>query len=137
MTTVPPQVRVTGRRIVATIIDGVILGTGYSLAFTDTPRSGHIDYAASGAWRGVLLAGVYYVVMESVFGRTIGKMLTGIKVVDDTTGGRPGVLAAFVRTLFRLIDGVGGYVVAFIVVVCSSRRRRIGDMCAHTLVVRS
>jgi uncharacterized RDD family membrane protein YckC len=41
------------------------------------------------------------------------------------------------RTVLRLIDGILGYLVAFIVVLASDRRRRLGDMVAKTLVVRA
>jgi uncharacterized RDD family membrane protein YckC len=37
----------------------------------------------------------------------------------------------------RIVDGLFSYAVAFITVLISDRRQRLGDMAAHTLVVRS
>jgi hypothetical protein len=53
------------------------------------------------------------------------------------TGQTPGIAAAAIRTLLRIIDGLFSYAVAFIVVLTSGKRQRLGDMAAHTLVVRN
>lgn len=44
----------------------------------------------------------YYVILESAFGWTFGKLITGTRVVDDD-GRKPGVLRVFGRTLARFI----------------------------------
>jgi uncharacterized RDD family membrane protein YckC len=64
-------------------------------------------------------------------------MLTGIRVVDEATGYRPSVGSAIIRSLLRIIDGLFAYLVGFVIVVNSQRRRRLGDMAAKTLVVRA
>ena len=64
-------------------------------------------------------------------------MATGIKLVTEATGANPGVAAAAIRTVLRLVDGLFSYLVAFITVVISSKRQRLGDMAANTLVVRT
>jgi uncharacterized RDD family membrane protein YckC len=38
--------------------------------------------------------------------------------------------------VLRLVDGLLTYTVAFVVVLTSAKRQRLGDMVAHTLVVR-
>jgi uncharacterized RDD family membrane protein YckC len=38
--------------------------------------------------------------------------------------------------LFRIVDGLFSYLVAFIAVLISGKNQRLGDMAAHTLVVR-
>ncbi|MEU8817265.1 RDD family protein [Actinoplanes sp. NPDC048796] len=138
-----PDVRVTGRRVVATIIDGIVLGViGNILAAVfdlDVVVSGReLTHLASGG--NLLLfvvATLYYVLMEGYLGRTVGKMVTGIRVVDGETGRTPpGVGKAILRTIFRIIDSIFGYLVAFIVVLSSPRRRRVGDIVARTQVVR-
>lgn len=63
-------------------------------------------------------------------------MATGIKVVSQATGASPGIGAAAIRTVLRIIDGLFSYLVAFITVLASAKRQRLGDMAAHTLVVR-
>jgi uncharacterized RDD family membrane protein YckC len=80
---------------------------------------------------------LYYVLLEGLTGRTVGKLVTGIRVIDAQTGGVPGLLSGLLRTVLRLIDGIFAYLVGFIVVLNSDRRRRLGDMAAKTLVVRA
>jgi uncharacterized RDD family membrane protein YckC len=131
------NVHVTGRRVVATLIDGIVLGFlgGTVTVGTNTTASDlELTRLSTG---GSLVLLLYYVLMESLLGRTVGKLITGIRVVDEATGNRPGVGAAIVRTLLRLIDGLFGYLVGFIIATSSVRRRRLGDMAAKTLVVRA
>jgi uncharacterized RDD family membrane protein YckC len=47
------------------------------------------------------------------------------------------IAATAVRTALRLVDGLLGYAVAFVVVLASGKRQRLGDMAAHTLAVRN
>jgi uncharacterized RDD family membrane protein YckC len=138
------DVHVTGRRVVSTLIDGLILGGAYALL-----AAGSGDVHEVGPWNWVadtspvasvlyaLVAAAYYVVMEGRFGQTLGKMVTGIRVVDESAGGVPGYGPAAIRTVLRLVDGLFGYLVAFIAVLSTQRRQRLGDMAAHTLVVRN
>jgi uncharacterized RDD family membrane protein YckC len=137
------DVHVTGRRVVATLVD-TLLFSAVNGALANVVGDDRLDkgfdltgFTVDGSLWLTLLAALYYVVLEGFFGRTIGKLVTGIKVIDAETGGRPGLLSAISRTALRLIDGIFGYLVALIVVVNSDRRRRLGDMAAKTLVVRA
>ncbi|WP_433606604.1 RDD family protein [Dactylosporangium sp. CA-139114] len=134
------DVHVTGRRVVATIIDGIIFGVINVILqpiFGGTDASG-FDFTrlSTGSFVLFVVALAYYILMEGMLGRTVGKMVTGIKVVDEATGGVPGAGKAAIRTILRIVDGFFGYLVGFIVVLSSRRRRRLGDMAAKTLVVR-
>ena len=100
-------IHVTGRRVVATIIDGLIFGVAY------------------------------WLLLEGYLGQTLGKMAVGIKVVAEATGQAPGIAAAAIRTLLRIVDGLLCYTVAFVTVLVSDNRQRFGDMAARTLVVRA
>lgn len=51
---------------------------------------------------GILAMLLYYVPMEGLFGFTVGKLVTGTRVVN-AQGGRPGWGQVFGRTLCRLI----------------------------------
>ena len=136
---------VTGRRVVATIIDGLIFGIVYwllALVFGDIRAEGEAaNWVANlPVWATIaygLFAIGYYVLLEGYLGQTLGKMATGIKVVTEATGATPGIAAAAIRTLLRLVDGLFSYFVAFITVLISGKRQRLGDMAAHTLVVRA
>jgi uncharacterized RDD family membrane protein YckC len=79
---------------------------------------------------------LYFVIFEGLIGYTLGKRIMGIRVVSQK-GQRPGLTASFLRTLLRLADInplVGG-IPGIIVVLCTKKRQRIGDMAANTYVV--
>ena len=137
------DVHVTGRRILAILVDGVVLGIPFWLlsslfGTTSVANGGNAGASMSGLATliYVVIFLLYYILMEGYLGQTVGKMLLGIKVVREDTDGVPGLGAATIRTLMRIIDGLFGYLVGFIAVMASAKRQRLGDMAAHTLVVR-
>jgi uncharacterized RDD family membrane protein YckC len=129
--------------VVATLIDGLVFSVAYwllALAFGDLRTQAANWVANLPVWASVaygLFVIGYYVLLEGYLGQTVGKMATGIKVVSEATGATPGIAAAAIRTLLRLIDGLFNYLVAFITALASGKRQRLGDMAAHTLVVRA
>jgi uncharacterized RDD family membrane protein YckC len=136
------EVHVTGRRVLATIVDGVVIAVpvaSMSVLFgAASVEGGQASASLSGlpALMSFVLAFGYYILMEGYLGQTLGKMLLGIKVVREDTGGVPGLKAAAIRTVLRIVDGFFSYLVAFVAVLASRKNQRIGDMAAHTLVVR-
>jgi uncharacterized RDD family membrane protein YckC len=68
--------------------------------------------------------------------RAGGQHAHGIRVVSESDGQPPGLGRATVRTALRIVDGLFSYLVAFIAVLASPKRQRLGDMAAQTLVVR-
>ena len=138
----PLDVHVTGRRAVATIADGLLLGGLYAAMaalFGTVTHHGGLHWtasmpAAANVAYGVL-AVAYYILLEGELGQTLGKMIAGIRVVDARTGGRPAFRAVAVRTALRLVDGLASYLVAFVTVLLTARRQRLGDLAAGTLVV--
>jgi uncharacterized RDD family membrane protein YckC len=52
-------------------------------------------------------------------------------------GGYPSLAQAFVRTVFRLVDGLGFYAVGALFMRMTPERQRLGDRVAGTIVVRS
>jgi uncharacterized RDD family membrane protein YckC len=137
------DVHVTGRRILATIVDGLIFGGLYAvmvLLFGSISSVGFADWNGSMPALPTLLYGVivvlYYILLEGYLGQTVGKMLLGIEVVREDNGEVPGLGGATIRTLLRIVDGLFSYLVAFIAVLISGKNQRLGDMAAHTLVVR-
>jgi uncharacterized RDD family membrane protein YckC len=133
------DVHVTGRRILATIVDGLIFGALYGVMAL---LFGVLFGGTNGfmqALPGVLCAVIvvlYYILLEGYLGQTVGKMLLGIKVVREDNGEVPGLGRATIRTVLRLVDGLFDYLVAFITVQITGKNQRLGDMAAHTLVVR-
>lgn len=136
------DVHVTGRRVLATIVDGVVLGLLFfmmSMLFgSSSAQGGQVNASMNGLPFLIYLVLVvaYYVLMEGYLGQTVGKILLGIKVIREDTGEVPGLQAAAIRTVLRIVDGLFSYLVAFIAVLASAKNQRLGDMVAHTLVVR-
>jgi uncharacterized RDD family membrane protein YckC len=126
-----------GRRAVAVLIDSVllfILGYFIAMATGGTTSEGfNLHGGPAFLWLGIGLA--YYIVMEAMSGATLGKKAMGLKVVKQN--GEPlDWQASIVRNVMRLIDGFLFYLVGAIVVWVSKKRQRLGDMAAHTLVVK-
>jgi uncharacterized RDD family membrane protein YckC len=137
------DVKVTGRRVVGNIVDGIVLaiiaqiltvpfGTEYDLSGMKLTQ-----LSTGGSFFLLIIVAAYYILMEGLLGRTVGKYATGIKVVDEATGTVPGIGKSAIRTVLRIVDGFFAYLVGFIVVLANDRRKRVGDMAAKTLVVRA
>jgi uncharacterized RDD family membrane protein YckC len=137
---------VTGIRIVAGIIDVILLGVVFVIMaalFGDSDANNGND----GSGFSVSLSGLpfivfivisfgYYFVLEAYNqGQTLGKKLMGIRVVAAEGVLDPGKVA--IRTALRIVDGFLLYLVAVIVIVVSQKKQRIGDMAAGTLVVKA
>lgn len=86
---------------------------------------------------GFLFSLIYYPLTEGLVGKTVGKFLCGLTVVN-AQGGPPGVGKAMIRTLWRLLEVnpflVGG-IPAGIAVLASKTRQRCGDNTAGTYVL--
>lgn len=85
-----------------------------------------------------ILLAAYFIGMEVAVGGTLGKLLTGIRVVDGN-GRNPSFKAALIRTLLRLVEVnpflLGG-LPAGLVVNYSKTKQRLGDMAAGTFVLK-
>ncbi len=81
----------------------------------------------------VLFVFAYHVVLEALFGATLGKGLLGLQVRTDSGNDRwP---AALIRNLARLIDAILFYSIAFLAAAFTRRRQRLGDLFAGTTVI--
>ena len=127
-----------GRRAVAIIIDTILLCiVGYIIAmFTGGTTDAGFNITGAPALLLFLIALVYYVVMEKTSGGTLGKKAMGLKVVKES-GEALDWQASVIRNILRIIDGFFFYLVGAIVVWVSKKKQRLGDMAAHTLVVKS
>ncbi len=88
------------RRFVNFIIDSVatrflffggvlMLGSAYSIANGDQLTSGsRLVLAVLGGLLGIVILALYFIVCEATFGVTLGKLVTGTRVVD-ASGGKP------------------------------------------------
>jgi uncharacterized RDD family membrane protein YckC len=136
------NVHVTGRRVLATLVDGIVLGFVFALMSmlfgSSSTQGGQVSATLDGLPFLIYLVLVfaYYTLMEGYLGQTVGKMLLGIKVIREDTGEVPGLGGAAIRTALRVIDSLFFYLVAFVAVLASGKNQRLGDMVARTLVVR-
>ena len=79
---------------------------------------------------------VYGVLLEGLFGATLGKWLTGLRVVKRGDG-KSGLKRSAVRNLLRLIDALPAFsILGVVLIMRSSERARFGDRAAGTRVLR-
>ncbi len=88
-------------------------------------------------WWGYAVAayGVYATVMEMLTGRTVGKTLTGLRVVNEV--GEPAARwQILVRNVSRMIELLPPLWPLLLVAVITAKRQRLGDVLARTVVVK-
>lgn len=124
--------RVSGRRLIAHYVDGILM----TLVFV-------VLIIPAALWSDVLLAiefvllftvgqVAYYVLVHRGTGRSPGKRLVGIRVVDAHN--RPPTTGALIkRTIPLLIEYF--YVFAWLSMMSSDYRQRFGDRWGETYVV--
>ncbi|WP_321189698.1 RDD family protein [Siminovitchia sp. FSL H7-0308] len=78
----------------------------------------------------------YFIAFEFFSGgRTIGKKLIGIRVIQDN-GHSLTLLSSFIRNLLRIIDALpGSYLVGIFMIFFHPQHKRVGDLVAGTIVV--
>jgi len=128
------------RRLVAYIIDSIIVGiaTGILIAIALFPifirnPFGLINIFSFPFAKG-LLAVIYFIIVETVYGTTIGKSLLGLKVVTKTDG-KLSFEKAFIRNISKihevllLLDVIGGLITS------TDLHQKYSDRIANTTVV--
>lgn len=125
-----------GRRTLAFLLDALLLLIAASIVLA-LPGAGFYDDhpAAAGAifFAVATAAFNYFAVSEWKWGgRTVGKKALGIRAIGED-GESPGFGAASLRNLMRLVDV---FLIGPILILGSERRQRLGDLAAHTVVVR-
>jgi uncharacterized RDD family membrane protein YckC len=136
---------VTGKRIVAAIIDIVVLAVVFvvfAMLFGDTepedPDAEGFNLSLTGGPAIIyfLVVIAYYWILEAATGKTLGKMIMGLRV--QAIDGAYTPMKAFIRNLLRIVDGLPFlYLLGLIVMATSKRKQRIGDMAAGTIVVKA
>lgn len=129
--------KLDNRRVLAGIVDLLIVAVGAAvILFAGDALSGDSS-DVRGALGAVILGWslYYYFALESGEGQTVGKKLMKIRVVRSD-GSPVGMREVAVRTVLRVVDGVGAYIVGLIVMLATGeRRQRLGDLAAGTIVV--
>lgn len=136
----PPKPASIGQRIGATLVDLVILSIiGFVFGYfwgTPTADDGSFGYSVNGLPALVLFAVDFCMIplMEGLTGQTLGKRLSGIKVIKQD-GSKMTVGTSFVRHLLDVVDLF--FLCGLIVAASNARKQRVGDLVARTCVVRN
>jgi uncharacterized RDD family membrane protein YckC len=132
-----------GRRTLAALIDLLVVGAMF-FAFAATigeisSEGSSFEASLSGGAMLLFVAATlaYYGVSEALTGRTLGKAVFGLRVVNvaDNAPAQPGQVV--IRTLLRLIDALPLlYLIGFVCAAASERTARVGDFAARTAVIQ-
>ena len=141
------------RRLIAAIIDYIILGIAYGILSALIFAGWLIAEGVTGRWGGAfrfgpiiglsalgfiywILSILYFAVLESAWGASIGKSLLGLRVVGED-GNKPLISNALIRNVSRihglvfLLDFIGGLVLE------GDPRQRFTDRIARTVVYQA
>ena len=140
----PANTAIFGRRVVAALID-IVLWTGIlvlaALRFgTRSVGPGGVGIAFVGTpfLVYVLCAFAYFILFEWLGGATLGKLALGLRVAGPN--GQPISLPqSLLRNLLRAVDGLPylvPYALGLVVVSASPKKQRLGDIVAHTHVIK-
>lgn len=133
---VPLQLPVAGPfpRALAWFIDAGIRFGGLSLASTPLLWLENFGKGIFAMLTFLMLWG-YPIVMEAIWGQTIGKRALGLRVLSRD-GAPVGWNAAIVRNLLRTVDMLPfGYAIGVLSSLFDAHGRRLGDLVAGTVVV--
>ncbi len=139
-----PEFARLGDRLLAQVVDALVgVGVFFFVGDVIAPRFG--GGTANGfdltGWPATVVITIvalvmlaYFILAEHWAGATLGKVVAGIRV--QTPGGQHiDLRASLYRNLMRIIDVVGFYLVGAIAVLATTRKQRLGDMVAHSVVV--
>ncbi len=82
-----------------------------------------------------LIMVTYFILLEGLVGQTIGKFITGIKVIKQD-GTKPGIVASGLRNILRVIDSLPTlHLYGIYLILKSPDKTRFGDKKAKTVVI--
>lgn len=134
------------RRTAAIIVDAIVLTAAFWAgglvigALTGGLVSGGFELTGIPAFVAMLaslsIGFGYFILLEERYGRTLGKRLLGLRVLNED--GTPITMGtSIVRNVLRVADGLFFYAVGAVVMLVSGKKQRLGDHVADTVVVRS
>jgi uncharacterized RDD family membrane protein YckC len=132
-------------RAIAAILDIIVMSTVFpvvgmwaAVRWGGVTSSGFNLEGAPGAFVVAIVGAVGFLYLwfgEGLFGTTLGKAIMRLRV-RNVAGSSPGLGKSLLRNLFRVIDGIGVYLVGLIFALTSRTRQRLGDRVAGTVVVQ-
>jgi uncharacterized RDD family membrane protein YckC len=116
-----------GQRLLAFIIDGIVVGIPFVILFLISRPLGWVV--------GALISLAYFTYFEgSPSGQTIGKRVLSIRVIDFSAGGPLGFGRGFVRQLGRILSGFLCYL-GYFWMLWDKEKQTWHDKVATTVVV--
>ena len=120
------------KRVVAAVIDSLIACAVYLLILLSIHQKFANPFLVSAEYLTAMF--IYYFLQESAFASTIGKSLLGLRVVGNS-GDPVSTREALIRNLLRFVDWLPVlYMLGALALVLSSKKQRIGDIVAGTMV---
>ncbi len=144
----PLQYKSVGVRFVAVLIDSIIIGIIGSIVALPLPgvmvnQETQAISIPTTYWIGVIIeliiAFLYFTVLEGRYGQTLGKIALKLKVLKED-GSPISYGDAAIRTILRVIDEIPfivPYLLGAILIWSSDKKQRLGDRIARTVVVRA
>jgi uncharacterized RDD family membrane protein YckC len=134
---------IVGTRISALLIDAILWVPIFVLMSvlsgqTDTTNGISVNLYGAPFIIYLVLGIAYYVSMEAVFGGSVGKLVLGVTVVNES-GDKITLKQSFIRNILRFVDAFPyfiPYIVGIVAVAASPTKQRLGDRLAHTYVVK-
>lgn len=126
------------RRIVAYLIDSVIIVFPIMLFITapllasGNKSVGELESNLASAFMGLVFI-IYKSYCEAKWGKTLGKKITGLKVVN-TNGTKVDTKTAIFRNILLIADNALG-IIALLIMIFTAKKQRVGDIVANTVVV--
>ena len=79
----------------------------------------------------LFIMAAYFILLEGTMGSTIGELIVGIRVLFLEQG-KPGLKAALIRNVLRIVDGLPALnILGIVSILRSEENARIGDFPAH------
>lgn len=130
-----------GKRVIAYIIDDIILSLVISIAFVlinqDANLSDPVELInlLSAAYVPILLLYIiYHTLFTYLYGASLGKMLCKIAVVDESLLDKPNLIQSLVRAIFRQLSYMA-FFLGFAWALGNDLRKTWEDYIAKTLVI--
>ena len=129
------QLILTLINIAILIVVFVVLVGGPNLAFYFATEVESVTLAITIIVLFLINWGYFFVYEYFSGGRTLGKKIIGIRVIQEN-GHSITLLSSFIRNLLRIIDMLpANYFLGILMVFFHSRHKRVGDLVAGTIVV--
>ena len=146
----PPLLQGVAIRFVAQLVDVIILAIiflilGFSGAGTITIDASTAQVSISPFFGAlilidVIIAFLYFTLLEGRNGQTVGKMIVKIKVAKKRDYSPITYSEAAVRTISRIIDLIPffvPYLLGAVLIWASEYKQRLGDRVANTVIIES